>query len=99
VPSDALSPTAPDRVASTSAPRRRRADLGFDLPVRVYNKTGNGVGRCIDSGLFETHDTAWVVAAMASEQTDFANRADDIAPTAFAQIGELLYNAWGNAAT
>jgi beta-lactamase class A len=70
------------------------ADLGFELPVRVYSKTGNGVGRYIDSGLFETTDTAWVVAAMASGQIDFANRADDIAPTAFARIGELLYNAW-----
>jgi hypothetical protein len=25
--------------------------------------------------------------------------ADDIAPTAFAEIGELLYDAWANAAT
>ena len=75
------------------------ADLGFDLPVRVYNKTGNGVGRFIDSGLFETQDASWVVAAMASEQPDFASRADDIAPTAFAEIGELLYDAWANAAT
>jgi hypothetical protein len=34
---------------------------------RVYNKTGNGVGRFIDSGLFETDTAAWIVAAMADE--------------------------------
>jgi beta-lactamase class A len=71
------------------------ADLGFELPVRVYNKTGNGPGRFVDSGLFETAHASWVVAAMASEQPDFASRADDVAPTAFAGIGELVYQAWG----
>jgi len=45
-----------------------------------------------DSGLFETATASWVVAAMARDQTDFASRADDAAPTAFAHIGELLYN-------
>jgi beta-lactamase class A len=70
-------------------------DVGITMPVRVYNKTGNGAGTFIDSGLFETDDCAWVVAAMASEQTDFASRADDFAPTAFGEIGEMLYNDWG----
>ena len=80
------------------------SDVDIEMPVRVYNKTGNGPGTCIDSGLFETaaaswdsglFETAtasWVVAAMARDQTDFASRADDAAPTAFAHIGELLYN-------
>jgi beta-lactamase class A len=63
--------------------------------LAVYNKTGNGPGTCIDSGLFETTEASWVVAAMASDQTDFASRADDAAPSAFARIGELLYNEWG----
>jgi len=71
------------------------ADIGIAMPVRVYNKTGNGVGRFIDSGLFETDSAAWVVAAMAGEQTDFACRADDSAPAAFGAIGELLCDAWG----
>jgi beta-lactamase class A len=70
-------------------------DVGFTMPVRVYNKTGNGLGNFIDCGLFETDHAAWVVATMATEQTDFATRPDDSAPTAFGQIGELLYNAWG----
>jgi hypothetical protein len=65
------------------------------MPVRVYNKTGNGVGRFIDSGLFETDTAAWIVAAMADEQTDFSSRPDDSAPLAFGAIGERLYNAWG----
>jgi hypothetical protein len=34
---------------------------------RVYNKTGNGVGRFIDSGLFDTDTAVWIVAAMADE--------------------------------
>ena len=34
-------------------------------------------------------------AAMAAEQTDFSSRPDDIAPTLFGVIGELLYGAWG----
>ena len=72
------------------------SDVGIEMPVRVYNKTGNGVGTCVDSGLFETDEASWIVAAMAADQTDFASRADDAAPTAFAGIGELLYNEWAN---
>jgi hypothetical protein len=70
------------------------ADVDITMPVRVYNKTGNGPGTFIDSGLFETDTSSWVVAAMASEQTDFASRPDDIAPALFGEIGELLYNSW-----
>jgi hypothetical protein len=70
------------------------ADFGITMPVRVYNKTGNGLGNFIDSGLVETDTASWVVAAMATEQTDFASRPDDSAPTAFGEIGERLYQAW-----
>jgi Beta-lactamase enzyme family len=70
-------------------------DFGFDMPARVFTKTGNGLGNCIDSGRFETDTAAWVVAAMATDQQDFANRAGDVAPDAFADIGELLYERWG----
>ena len=70
-------------------------DWGFSMPVRVYNKTGSGLGNCIDSGLFETDDAAWVVAAMATGQQDFAMRPADAAPSAFAEIGMLLYERWG----
>jgi beta-lactamase class A len=70
-------------------------DVGFEMPVRVFNKTGNGAGTFIDSGRFETDSAAWVVAAMASEQTDFTHRPDDVAPTLFGQLGEMLYAAWG----
>jgi beta-lactamase class A len=69
-------------------------DVGVTMPVRVYNKTGNGAGTFVDSGLFETDNASWVVATMAAEQTDFAARPDDVAPAAFGAIGELLYLAW-----
>jgi beta-lactamase class A len=72
-------------------------DVGVAMPIRVYNKTGNGMGTFIDSGLFETDSASWIVAAMASEQTDFASTPDDSAPIAFGAIGELLYNAWAQA--
>ena len=74
------------------------ADVGIEMPLRVYNKTGGGLGTCIDSGLFETATARWVVAAMAGDQTDFARRPDDVAPQAFARIGELLFEAWGEVA-
>ncbi len=70
-------------------------DVGITMPVRVFNKTGNGAGNFIDSGLFETDTASWIVAAMATEQTDFACRPDDVAPTVFGMVGELLYDAWG----
>jgi beta-lactamase class A len=70
-------------------------DVGIQMPVRVYNKTGNGIGRFVDSGLFETEAASWIVAAMADEQADFASRPDDAAPRMFGAIGELLYDAWG----
>ncbi len=69
-------------------------DVGITMPVRVYNKTGNGAGTFVDSGLFETDTSSWVVAAMAAQQTDFASRPDDAAPAAFGEVGELLYDAW-----
>ena len=69
-------------------------DFGITMPVRVFNKTGGGFLTCTDSGLFETDTTAWVAAAMASEQPDLASRADDAAPTLFADFGQLLYQAW-----
>jgi beta-lactamase class A len=83
-----------------SLPRRlphmaMATDVDVEMPVRVYNKTGTGMGTCIDSGLFETANASWIIAAMAADQQDFASRADDAAPTAFARIGELLYAAWG----
>jgi len=71
------------------------SDVGIRMPVRVFTKTGNGIGNFIDSGLFETDDARWVVAAMATEQPDFAVRADDEAPRLFAELGARLYEAWG----
>ncbi|HVB91642.1 MAG TPA: serine hydrolase [Acidimicrobiales bacterium] len=69
-------------------------DLGFTMPVRVFNKTGVGPTTFIDSGLFETDSARWVVAAMASEQPGPTIRPDDPAPSAFGEIGNFLYRAW-----
>lgn len=74
------------------------SDFGVTMPVRVFNKTGGGFLTCTDSGLFETDNTSWVAAAMASDQEDFAFRADDAAPTLFARFGELLYRTWDTTA-
>ena len=70
-------------------------DWGFEMPVRVFNKTGGGLGTCIDSGLFETDGAKWIVAAQAMDQQDFASRPGDSAPSAFAEIGQLLFERWG----
>lgn len=83
-----------------SLPRRlphmaMASDVDIQMPVRVFNKTGTGMGTCIDSGLFETDRASWVVAAMAADQQDFASRPDDVAPALFAKVGELLFDAWG----
>ena len=56
------------------------SDVDIEMPLRVYNKTGNGMGTCIDSGLFETANASWIVAAMAADQTDFASRPDVVRP-------------------
>jgi hypothetical protein len=70
-------------------------DFDFLMPLRAFNKTGGGLGTCVDSGRFETDSAAWIAAAQARDQQDFASRADDSAPSAFADIGELLYQRWG----
>jgi beta-lactamase class A len=72
------------------------ADIDVDMPVRVYNKTGLGIGRFVDAARFETDtDDAWVVAAMADEQADRHDRPEASALAAFGLIGELLFEAWG----
>ena len=84
-----------DYLPAPAAHAYQSLDFDFLMPVRVFNKTGGGLGTCVDSGRFETDDAAWIVAAIATEQLDFASRADDVAPTAFADIGALLYERWG----
>jgi beta-lactamase class A len=70
-------------------------DRGITMPVRVFNKTGVGPTTFIDSGLFETDTSSWVVAAMASEQPGPVVLPDDPAPVALGEIGHALYRAWG----
>ena len=70
-------------------------DIGVEMPVRVYNKTGLGIGRFVDSALIETATAAWVVAAMADEQIDFMGPPEETAMATFGNIGAVLYDAWG----
>lgn len=70
------------------------ADVGVEMPVRVYNKTGLGFGRFVDSALIETSEVAWVVAAAAEWDDDPDGAAHDMALDAFGRIGEVLYDAW-----
>lgn len=70
-------------------------DVGIEMPVRVYNKTGLGFGRVVDSALVETDDAAWVVAAVAEWDADPDGSSHDAALTTFGRIGELLFDAWG----
>jgi beta-lactamase class A len=73
-------------------------DLGVNMPVRVFNKTGVGPTTFIDSGLFETDSARWVAAVMASEQPGPVIRLDDPAPAAFGEIGNILCRAWNGPA-
>jgi beta-lactamase family protein len=68
-------------------------DWGLTAPVRVYAKAGWGL-ECVDAGLFETDDSAWIVAAMAKDLPDLWHRPDDDGPRTLADIGERIYNAW-----
>ena len=75
--------------------RTNRSTSTSSCPSACSTRPADGLGTCIDSGRFETDTAAWIVAAKATDQQDFASRADDSAPGAFADIGELLYQRWG----
>jgi hypothetical protein len=70
-------------------------DFGLTAPVRVYGKAGWGACEIVDAGLFENDTAAWVVAAMAKDLPDLFHRADDVGPRTLADIGEMLFAAWG----
>lgn len=72
------------------------ADVGLDVPVRVYNKPGLGFGRYVDAALVETDAAAWVVAAMADQQPDPVTSPPGSVLTAFGRIGAALFDAWGS---
>jgi len=71
------------------------ADYGLTPPVRFFGKAGWGGTEIVDAARFETADTTWVAAAMGRDLPDLFHRADDVGPRTLADIGELLFEAWG----
>jgi beta-lactamase class A len=69
-------------------------DFGMPLPLRVYNKTGTGIGTFVDAGLFETDAARWVCAAMVADQDGFTSCPDDDAPVVVGRIGQRIHDAW-----
>lgn len=70
-------------------------DIGVEMPVRVYNKTGLGFGRFVDSALVETDTAAWVVAAAVEWHDDLEGAGLDSALATLGDVGEALFDAWG----
>ena len=78
-----------------SLPRRlpnlhHAADFGFDVPLKVYNKTGGYPGVETDGALFTMPDTAWVAGVMGEQ----VGGGLDGASIAIATVGELIYDDW-----
>ncbi len=70
-------------------------DWGFNMPVRVFNKTGGDPGVYSDAARFETDTTQWVVAFLAADLQDM-NHPDDTGPRLAGAVGKLLYEAWAS---
>jgi beta-lactamase class A len=69
-------------------------DFDAEVGLRVWNKTGTGIGTFVDAGLFETSSARWVVAAMTAEQDGFTSCPDDDAPVTVGRIGRAIFDAW-----
>src|SRR4029079_8313298 len=48
-----------------------------DPSLRVFNKTGTGIGNFVDAGMFETPTAQWVVAVMTADQRGSTACPDD----------------------
>jgi beta-lactamase class A len=70
-------------------------DFGYEMPLRVYNKTGSEPGVCTEAALFVTKDAEWVAAVMGDDLPLSKSTTEDIGPTACAAVGAALYAAWG----
>jgi hypothetical protein len=69
-------------------------DFGSKPVLRVFNKTGTGIGTFVDAALFETSSARWVVAAMTAEQDGFTSCPDDDAPVLVGRVGRAIFDAW-----
>ncbi|MDQ1511563.1 MAG: hypothetical protein QOG50_3407 [Actinomycetota bacterium] len=89
-------PPAVRRLPPAHPPARQPIDrLGFRHARARLQQDGQRSRRLHRLRALRDHDAAWVVAAMAADQQDFAMRPGDAAPSAFAEIGMLLYERWG----
>ncbi len=70
------------------------ADFGAEPNLRVFNKTGTGVGTFVDAAIFETRAARWIVAAMTAAQDGFTSCPDDDAPVTVGRIGRVIFDAW-----
>lgn len=70
-------------------------DWGFNMPVRVFNKTGGDPGVYADAGLFETDSAQWVAAFLAAGLKDL-NHPDETGPRVAGAVGKSLFDAWGS---
>jgi beta-lactamase class A len=70
-------------------------DFGFEMPLTVYNKPGGEPTVCTDAGLFVAKDTEWVAAVMAEDLPLSKMGPDDVGPLTCADVGEVLWRAWG----
>jgi beta-lactamase class A len=68
-------------------------DWGFEMTVRVFNKTGGDPGVYTDAGLFETDSAQWVAAFLAADLKDM-NHPDDTGPRLAGAVGKTLFDAW-----
>jgi beta-lactamase class A len=70
-------------------------DWGFEMPVRVFNKTGGDPGVYTDAARFEADSAQWVAAFLAADLKDL-NHPDDTGPRVAGAVGQALFDAWAS---
>ncbi len=71
------------------------ADFGFDLPLKVYSKSGQFPGTQVEAGLYVTSSGAYVAAAMCTNIPDPRTHSPAPGSQFLAAFGRQLYEAWG----
>lgn len=71
------------------------ADFGYELPLKVYSKSGQFPGTQVEAGLYISGRGAYVAAAICSGLQDPRTNSTGPGSTFLATFGRLLYEAWG----